>query len=515
MLGIGKLNIEYTPNTKEQWYFRTQVKKSNNDILNDISSRITDVQTNLLTTKMAKIYTLNQNVEWHISKSKKHTFSLALDFTLNQNDPTMIWNTDQPLFVNRLSLVDSDNIVIEQIKETKHQKLNAIFKHYWVLNGNNHIYTTLGASSTKEMFYTSDRQLLEANKVHDFNTAGFGNDLDFHLKDLSIAVHYKFRTGIATFKQGATLRNYRWKINQGSSIENNKSLVLPDFLASFEFTKSKKLKINYQKKSNFSNASRLTKNYYLRSYNSIFLGNDTLENELYHHATAYYSRFSMYRGIMFNSYLGYIKKEKGIRNAVQFDQSDQYLQPILLVNPEERWFLNTNLRKKIKNINYALGIDFSSANYVQPIDNDNSKNQSTSTAIELSAKTLYDSFPVIEFGVKRTVGDYASGTQSTKFTVTEPFLNIDYDFLKHYVFSFDYTNYDYENKNSGLNEQYQLANMSLFYKKEDRPWSFNIQIQNVFDMKYKKRHSFSAYIVSETSIFVLPRMFVLSISYQL
>ena len=223
----------------------------------------------------------------------------------------------------------------------------------------------------------------------------------------------------------------------------------------------------------------------------------------------------MYRGIMFNAYLGYIKKVDGIRNTVQFDKTDQYLSPEMYKNPEKRLFVNSSLSKKIKNINYRLGLKYSKSDFLQSVDDQYYTNRNTTYGFDFSAKTLFDNFPVIEIGLKQSIGDYKSGENSSKFTTLEPFLNIDYDFLKHYLFAFDYRNHHYKNEKTNTKDRYEMANVSLVYKNEESPCSLKIEVQNLFNMKYKRSQSFSSFVISDTSIHVLPRIAMLSIGYQL
>jgi len=75
----------------------------------------------------------------------------------------------------------------------------------------------------------------------------------------------------------------------------------------------------------------------------VFKGNENLENNLFHAASVYYSRFSLYRGIMFFASLNYNKQVKGVRNTVAFDVNNtaasqrinQFLTTKLFSNPSE------------------------------------------------------------------------------------------------------------------------------------------------------------------------------------
>jgi len=515
ILGIGKFNIEYAPNTNEQWYFKTQFKKTDNLKNNSIISSIENEHRSIFSENNAEAIYLNQNIEWHKKATNKHTFSFAADITFDNNNPETLWETNQQILQGLIPVEASDNYKILQQKETERTAVNAIFKHYWVLNNFNHIYTTLGNKYNNESFFTEDIQQLANGTTNNFASAGFGNDLDYQLNDLFLGIHYKFKTGIFELKQGAFLHNYNWNLNQQFSKKRNKIVLSPDFSAEIKFSNSKKIKLNYQLKSAFSNASKLANRFYLQSYNSVYKGNEHLENELYHTARMYYSRFSLYRGLMLFGGINYSKKIKGLQNAVQFNETDQYVSPILVDNASENWTFNLNIDKKIKKFKYGLNTRVLTSTYLQNINEAFVTSKSNNYSYTLSVKNLFDKFPTIEAGFEQSIGNYTSSNSTSKFITNQPYLNIDYDFLEGFIFSFEYENYNYENKTSNLKNTYQIANSTLSYKNEDSAWSFKIDAQNLFNVKYKKQNSFSSYIISDSKTYILPRIVMFSIGYNL
>jgi hypothetical protein len=76
---------------------------------------------------------------------------------------------------------------------------------------------------------------------------------------------------------------------------------------------------------------------------------------------------------------------------------------------------------------------------VQNINNQIQTNKNNSYTADVGIETLFDNFPTIEVGYKRTIGNYTSGSSISKFVQSEPYLNIDYAFLKGFIFNFDYT----------------------------------------------------------------------------
>lgn len=515
-LGIGKFNLEYKSSAKEQWYARTQINRSDNTRANTIQSLINGNSNFISTDRDLESIDINQNIEWHKKQSEKHTFSSILNYSYKKDDRISLWQTQDDILQGLIPIINNQSLLrLQQLKDVKEHNFDGVFKHFWEINNNNHIYTTLGDKYSYEMFYTNDLQELDDGSVNDFSTNGFGNDLNFSLNDFFIGLHYKFRTGIFTVKQGFNLHNYSWEIDQLISLNRNKWLLLPDFQTEIEFNKSKKIQLNYRLQTSFVNASQFASRFYLQSYNSVFRGNENLENNLFHSARIYYSRFSLYRGLIMNASVNYSKQLKGVRNTVEFDGVNQFLTSRLFNDPSENLSARAYIQKKIKNIQYQFDGSVSSSKYIQEIDNALQTNKNDNYSYSFGLKTLYKNFPTIDVGFKRSIGRFTSSNNTSEFTTNEPYLNIDYDFLKGFIFSFDYTMYDYKNKALNQRNTYDVANFTLSYRKENSAWTYKVFSNNAFNTSFKRNSSFSQFLISDTKTFVLPRVLMFSIGYNL
>lgn len=515
VLGIGKLSAEYTPNFKEKWYVRTQIKGSSNTANNQINT-IVDINNNQIATlNDATEWYVNQNIEWHKDQSDAHTFSAIANYTYDTSNPHTSWNATQSYFdIIKTSIPDINTtqnaLAILQQKDTEKHHLHTVFKDFWVLNGSNHIYSTVGNTHQQEKFESTTFQQLDNTNHNGFS--GFNNETVFKHNDFFAGVHYKFRTGIFTFKQGGYLHYYDWKVYQQNAIQQNKWVFLPDFLLKIEFNKSKTIDLKYNLKTNFSNTSQLANRYYLQSYNSIFRGNEMLSNELYHSARLSYRRFSMFKGLMLFGHLNYTKRVKGYRSTVNFNNINRFTSVALFDNADENLSLSGNITKRIKKIRYEFGVDYSHQNYLQDINNSIINNKNNNYGFNVSMETLYDKFPTFKIGYRYNLNKYNSSSLNTKFKQHEPFVELEYSFLKSFELKADYTYTNYENNNT-IN--YTVANASLRYQKEDNPWSFELKSTNMLNTKFKQTNSFSDYLISDTKRFVLPRVVLFSIGYKL
>ncbi|MHB0756389.1 carboxypeptidase-like regulatory domain-containing protein [Polaribacter sp. M15] len=516
LLGIGNLNLEYTPDSKSKFYARTQVKRTNNTNNQSLTSIINNNTNTIITDRGLTATYINQNIEWHKRQNDKHTFSSVINYKFDKRNKRAFWETQDPILQG---LIPADNnqaiLRINQLKNTQEHNFDGVFKHFWEINNSNHIYTTLGNKFLQEDFFTEDTQRLDDDTLNNFANGGFGNDVNFSLNDFFVGMHYKFRAGIFTLKQGVYAHKYDWNINQNTNIAIGKWVVLPDFLAKIEFNKSKKITINYNLKTSFSDASKFANRFYLQSYNSVFRGNENLQNNLFHSARIYYSRFSLYRGLMLFASVNYNKQIRGVRNTVDFNDINQFLTVKMFENPSENWRGNIHLEKSIKKLKYKFDVGFSNSQFVQELNSTLQTNTNKNYDYEIAIETLFDKFPTIEIGFKQDIGNFTASANTSKFITTQPFINIDYNFLENFIFNFDYTKSNYQNKTLNQKNTYEIANATLSYKTENAAWSYKITAQNLFNTQFKQSNSFSDFLISDTKTFILPRILLFTIGYNL
>ena len=515
IFGIGHIEAVYLPNLTDQWYFRTQFKKTDNEYNNGINSVVDTLNNNFLTLGEVTESFFNQSVEWHRKRTREHSFSFAANYTFEERAPETLWETSDSILQDMIPVVDQSIVRLNQSKQVRNNQLDAIFKHYWILNSNNHIYSTLGNTFLNQQFSTRDFQQLDNGDRNDFSNGNFGNQLDFSLNDLFFGLHYKFQLGIFSFDQGVFLHHYHWKVAQHSNISRNKTLLLPSFSAEAKFSQNKELELDYRLRSSFSDASQFASRYYLRSYNSVFKGNENLENGLRHDLKLRFSKFRTYRGFKYYAVANYIQQVQGVVNSVNYQGINQSLNPINLDNPQRQWILYGSISKKISEIDFRAGLRYNTSKHKQLVNESLTENKNSSFSYNVSGKTLFDNFPIVEMGFRQSFGSYTLSGRKSEFVTSSPFFNIDYDFWNGFIFSFDYTGSRFKNKELNQRDIYEIANASLYYNRENSPWSFEVKAQNLFDTRFKSSNSFSSYIISDTRTYILPRIFLFSIGYEL
>ena len=513
-LGIANIKLDYSPNTKEKWYYNSQFQSDANNTNNDLNS-ITNLNSNTFETiSSADNISLKQYVELHKNYNEHHTTTLVVNQSYEKNTPQNHWFTDQPFLSGLIPLQTDSNYTIEQIKKIKNNTIDALFKHYWIINNFNHLYTNIGNNFINSNFETSERQVLTNGSINDFSTAGFGNAVKYQINDAYIGVEYKFKIGKWTNKPGIYMHWYHLNTIQNvSTFSISKTLLQPQFNSNYEFNKSETLDFNYKLTNDFPEVTQMANQFTLQSYNAVFKGNTLLENEQFHTVNLRYSKMNMYRGVIWNAMTSFNKKVKTIRNDIELSGINQYVTPILTDNPETTWRFNGSVSKRV----YRFSLKFNSSlnwfNYVQTINNATVNNDRNNQNIGFSIKTAYKKWPDFSIGYNKGYSQFKgiaiSNYQSDEFTS-----EVGFTFLKFFTFSFDYENLKNTNSSNQSN-YYDIANSSLRYQKKNSPFGFELLANNLFNNKVKNDYSFSDYIITERTTFVLPRVFMLSVNYKL
>lgn len=513
--GIGKLTLKLKPNNDTDITFGSYVKASQNRSENDIYT-ITNESSNTINTNIdADNVSVKQDAQWHRQFSRKHTTSAIFNYHYQKATPNTNWLTDKIILQGLIPIVEEDTYTIFKDKKIKSHNVNFVLKHYWVLNRFNHIYFTIGSQLTFDNFLTNEFQLLEDTSINDFSTSNFGNDTGINFNDTFLGIHYKVQKGKITFKPGIFYHYYNWNIAQfDESKTNNKAVLLPELNADVEFSSTKKLTFKYNLKTRFPNISQLANRFTLLSFNSIYQGNESLENELYHHTQLRFYRFSLFKDLFYNITASYRVKEDNFKNTTTIQGIDFVSSPVLSDFVDRVWSFSGSLKKGIGKYKLSVKGSLTLADYEKPINTEIIANTSNNYSFGGGLETRFKNFPNFELGYTKSISEYQANT-SSEFQTDVFSAYIEYDFFKDFIFKADYRFENYENKTFDSSSTFDVSNASLFYQKEDSPWGFEVSANNIFDIGFKQRNSFSSILVSDEKSFILPRIIMFKVAYKL
>ena len=514
LLGIGNIDINYNSSNDLIISSKTQIKRSKLNYSNNIFSNTNEALNTFKKEEKVKPVFISQNIEIHKKFSSNHNLSLLGNFSYTKNNQNKFWESSANSFSTLLPIVTQSTIRIDQVNKLEKQNFNLLIKHFWLLNRTNHIYSTIGYKGRKSLFFTEESQVLDNETKNLLAENEFGNDLKYKLNDLWLGIHYKFKKGIFTAKQGFLVHKYSWDVNQSSVFKKSKWVLLPEMLIGIELNRSKKVELRYALKTSFSDVKNFSNRFYLQSYNSIFKGNENLENELYHSSSIQYRSNSLYRGLSLFANINLSKRVYGYVSEVRFNKTNQFLTTVLLDNASESIAFNGFLRKRIKKVDFKLEGKGRMSSFLQKVDDIIIKNTSHSISSEFGIETLFKDYPNLEIGLNKTLNKYTSQDE-TIFETDNIFFNVDYDFLKNLNFSADYSLTVYRNKSLKQKNIYETMRFILSYRHKNTPWAFNLIGNNILNVKAKQTNTFRDYLISDVEEHLIPRILMISINYKI
>ncbi|MBU2928094.1 carboxypeptidase-like regulatory domain-containing protein [Winogradskyella psychrotolerans] len=513
---IGKVTVDYEPSYKEDFAYNAFVKVTNNDSHGFVNTTNPDQNNSITTVTDVAALNLKQNITYSRKLSKAHTATLEATYNFQNDKPITEWLTNQQILQGLIPLEDADVYTILQTKKSTSHNFNAIIKDYWVLNNFNHLYTSVGINTSFNDFYNEDVQLQSDGRINNFSSAGFGNDFGYSFTDTYLGLEYKFQIGIATFKPAVFYHGYLWRTQQFEDAETfSKNLLLPQFTTKVEFNNSEKLNFKYKLNARFPGINQLANNFILSNFNSVYRGNNQLENQLYHSATLSYYKFSLFKNLNLNFNTSFNKRIESIKTVSELNGIESFNTAIMFDQPEHNWMLSGRVSKKINKIRYNLSSRFSYNDNFQILNNETNLNISKSIASTIGIETSFKNYPNIEINYTKDFNNYKALNNTSKFENDQLEVILEYDFLKDFIFKADYTFDNYTNKSLNTTNTFDTANASLFYQKEDSPWGFEINATNLFDTEFKQQNSFNAFVITDSKTFILPRIVMFKVSYKL
>ena len=515
---LNKLKLRYIPDAEEDFSFEMYFKTNNAEGRNNILSRSTEDTTFVNTQSRPDNIDLTANLDYNRQFSYKHTTTAQARYKFTDSQNNRDWLFNRPVFSGVIPFQENgEDFNLIQNTASRNQNFNLDIKHYWVLHRFHHIYPHVGFTIDHQEYLSNDAQLLNDGMVNDFASSGFNNDVNFKLNDNYFGFQYKAKAGKFIFKPGLFYHYYTWSVDQleERQVGDGKAVLLPEFLLEWEINSGEKFRLRYNRESQFGNASQLANRLRLTNFNSLFAGNETLENELSHRASLFYSKFSLYKGIFLSGGLSYRHRENSIRNITQIEGIDQINTLIYTDLPENSYGINGSFAKKISNYRFTVGGNLNLSDYSRIVNDETLEYQSNNYAYNLKAETFYDDWPNLEVGLRHSFSDFSSSNFESNFSTLKPYGILEYDFLNDFILEADYSFTYYENQSQNQINRFQEANASLYYNKEGSAWGFEVDVQNLFDIRFRNNNTFSQFLIADQRTFIQPRTVIFRLSYKL
>ncbi|MCV6628584.1 MAG: TonB-dependent receptor [Flavobacteriaceae bacterium] len=512
---LGKLNLNYKPSTNEDVSYHSFFKISKNIKEGFLTTISNALHANINTNNNLDAFHLKQNISYNKKWNQKHTGSVVATYLYEKNNPNAMWVTNQRLLKSLIPLRNSNLYRILQTKTTTTHALDGIIKDYWIINNTNHLYFSLGFHANFQNFNNEDKQQLDSGRLYNYADHGFGNDLRYNLIDTYLGLEYKFKLGVFTFRP-AVYHHYYYQLfhqNNEKTIKTT-NLVLPEFKMDVHFRNSAKISLLYKAQARFAAVDYFASNFRISGFNSVFKGNESLDNALYHNVYAYFSQHNFISGFRINARMNYSKKIRSIKRKSVLEGINSFGTPIVLEMPENSWRFACNLHKRINKIRAKLGLHYTLKQFYQLVNEGVSDNKSNQFKGVVGLKTLHKKGINVEIEYARIRNRYNT-TNDYSFTIDDFLGNINYILFKDFEFrgSFNYSLYT--NAQNSAKNNYFETKLSLGYQKENSSWGFELEVRNVFDTEFKQNNSFNSFIISDHKTFVMPRTILFKANYKI
>lgn len=514
LFGLGKiaLKTDFTLNEVLQtdiYYKISQSKKIDN--LVSISSQ---KNYDLNETKELGVLYLEPRFKYSKKYSSKHTATVDLNWKIFQNESLANWNSPEIFSDTIIPFVQDEEYVLNQQKTFESNNFKLSVKDYWFLNDRNHVYFSSSYNKISDFLSTSTKQLLSNGENRNFEANGFGNNIEYFFSDFTFGVEYKFLFNKLTTKIGIFPHIYSWKnIQDQKKINFEKRILLPEVNIKYDFNNSESLKLKYNQKLNFPGISDLADNKIVSGFNSIAIGDRTLQNDSGHYFSLNYKKFSFIRGISLFSNLSYRYLNSEIKNSITLFGIQQTNIPFLFFQPVKNLNGIFSFSKDINKYRLTFRANGNYKESFQIVNNKQSLNLSKSVYSEIKAKSKYST--AFNFDISYSYAPSIFKINQGNFRSVENIYSIGlYSEIGSFQVSTNYSKTFFKNVNFDTLSNFDIGSASILYQKEDSRWIFQINAENLFNTQFRREVELNNFLILDKRTFVQPRIILFKVGYK-
>jgi hypothetical protein len=529
-LGMLKLSSAYKAHSNFQLDYDALVKTSKQTENAQSISVVGDRPNNISEVKENKPFSVNQNLNIYYTLDENNIFAGQMQHLYQDEDPFYRAVQDSIPFRGVFTTFASPNTEVfyplapanrydvNQSKNIKSSKFDGKIDYYYVINNTSNVNLTLGSTLSSQKFNSGIYQILESGNQNDFAETDFNNDVRYNFTDAFFGVHYKLKTGKITWTPGVTLHNYDLKNRQlGSTSSQNDWAVLPDLNIIFDLKKSESLRFNYQISSEYTDINDYARAYVFNNYNKLFRGNRELENSLSHSYNLTYFSFNLFNYTNLSGNINYTRRINGIRTNTDIARINQVSTPLNQESsfPDEALSVVGRFSKTIKKLQFNLNANIAINNTFNTINTEVNESKSFTQSYNGSVRSNFRDWPNFEVGYRFIANQYDNGGFTQTYFTNRPYVNFNVRFLKDFNFKAEWDYYNYSNKTKTVENKYSFVNADLFYRRTDSSWEFAFQVTNILNTSFINNDSFNEQYNTTSQYFVLPRIVMFIIKYDL
>ena len=529
-LAIGKFTIKHRPNLNNQLDYEilSRITEENQDqtYTSLLGGTDNDLLGEIYQNEDVETYNISQNLNYYYTLDDKNIFAFEAQHVIKNEDPfynAILENNSyyQPTAIG-LGLDDSEsNFNLAQERKVKSNQLDAKLDYWNILNIKSDLNFTLGAIYSNQKFDSEIFQFLDSGIFYPTPVINGGldyNDTDYTFTDLYLGVHYRIKSGKFTISPGFTAHAYDSKNTQfGTDYSDSFFKLLPDFNVILQLKNSESIRLNYAMQTQFTDVTKLARGLVLNNYNSIFSGDQELQNALSHNINLIYHSFNLFNYTNIFARLSYNKSIDQIRNLTTFESVIATSSPFNSSFADEIFSAMARYQRSFGKVRTTLSTNYNYSKFnqfIQSIDN-RSVSENFSQNYKGSIRTLFKTAPNVEIGYAYTLSDNNIGDTSIKYYTKRPYVEMDALILKALTFRTNYSQTRFSDQDNLINS-YKFWDASLSYRKDkDSKWEYEVKATNLLDTKSQSNSSTSNISISDTEYFIQPRFITFRFIYSL
>lgn len=503
--GLGKFSLNYEPSKNFYLSYELFGKFSDTENQRSLISNFNNFSENLESNEQVNPVRIDQNLSLYKSIGEKNL--ITLQGTMAYEEVSNNWSLSSSNSLNAFYRLMSDSSFssIIQNSDISNQKYSLQANYFRVLNNTNHLNLEAG--------YNNDQQRIDSYNALMQNEKLNQNENQLRISNPYIGLNLRSKLGNLTINPGFRLHQFSLDLNNNSF--SNQNLILPYLYAKYELTNNQDLGFRYSMTNSLFNVFQLSEEGIIESYNQIRFGNGNLRNAIYHDLSLNYFNFNMFSSFNISGGVNVQIRERDFTDSTNFNllQSDNYI--INSSNSNSVYTAFAMLEKTF--MKFKIGANYQAiySDFSNVIETQSNRNINFNNELGAFVEITFFNFLTSRFGYDLGVNSYQGLSINTEFFNHNPSLSLFVRYHKNLKQRIKVNYFNYRNREGSIQTEYTLIDTELEYNKTKSPWTFFVKGQNLSNTQFIRRDGLQQNIISTSTYFVLPRIILGGIRFDI
>ena len=520
-VGLIKLSAAYAPNVNNQLeydFLGRLTKETQSQTLNSsVVGAIEQYEEN-------NPYSINQNLNYYYTLNEFNIFALEAQHLLQDEDP--FYNAvieDKDSYETTAEAIGLDpnqaDYDVAQNRRIKTNQLDAKLDYYNILNTKSNLNLFFGTIFNYQEFDSNIFQFLDDrstfNPIPLDGDLAASNDVYYNFSDVYLGARYTIKLGKFTIAPALSFHIYG-NSNRQLDLDYDDTFyrLLPDLDVRFQIKNSESLTFRYNMQNQFTDVTNLAQGLVINNFNSLFVGDGTLENGLSQNLSLRYSNFNLYNFTNIFAVISYSSRVDQIRNIVNFESVIRNSTVFNSPFADETLTAFGRYQRTWGKIRGELQGNFNYSKFNQIIDGNRSVNESFTHTYRPGIRTNFREAPNVNVRYAYTIQDVNQGSNQNTIYIDAPSIEVDAYIWKSFTLRSDYS---YNRVRSGnQSNTFDLWNASLAYRKSSTAkWEYEIRATNLLNTQSRVTTNIGDVSLSIREYFIQPRFITFRFTYTL